>query len=334
VNLLQQNFCTLKIARPDKHSLPLNLALNLAMVVAEIKLGHVALQVLFAHAMERSNDTPLENRKVPLDCVRVNVAAHVFASEVIDRLVASNPWPSSKQRALAIGHKTRFSCIQVFCDDGLECLGVDDGNMERAHATVTLHQRKHALLADGAATFLRFALAGVFVVFLAADIRRIGFNRGAARAKHTARLHCFAQAMRHKPRSLVGYAQHALDLFRADTFLAARYERGCEHPFIKADLRALEYRPYRYGELIAALAALIQSGAMRLALQLGNALQRATTRDGPCGQRIDSRYSRAAAASWKRGSLKEYSAMVFSQVWPKYDEGICLCQVYTSLKLP
>lgn len=53
--------------------------------------------------------------------------------------------------------------------------------MERTHLAATLNQSEHGLFAL-AATLLMEALIGVFVLFLAADIRLVGFDNLAPAA--------------------------------------------------------------------------------------------------------------------------------------------------------
>src|SRR5204863_8682508 len=114
------------------------------------------------------------------------------------------------------------------------------------------------------------AFAAMFILLFAAYVRFVRFNRAAASVKHAARMrHRFAQTMRHEPRRLVSHSEHTFDLLARNSFLAARHERGSEHPFIKRDLRALENRAYGYGELIAAMSAVIQARAMGFAVQFG-----------------------------------------------------------------
>jgi hypothetical protein len=265
----RQRFCALLIVRADEHPAVIGFDFDLAMVVAEIEFRYVALQVLFAHAMKRADDAALEDGEIAFNGVSVNVTAHVFARKVIDRLMAGNPLASDKQRAFAVRHQASISRVHLFREDRLERLGVNDRNMERAHVTAALNQREHALFAYGTATLLRLALAGVFVMFLAAYVGRVRFNRAAVRAEQARRmLHGFADAMGHEPRGLIGHAQHALKLFRADAFLAGRHQLHGLQPDVQLDLAALEHRPNRYGELLAAILALVKSGTMRLAFQL------------------------------------------------------------------
>ncbi len=74
-----------------------------------------------------------------------------------------------------------------------------------------------------------------------------------------------AVTMCHEPRSLVGDAKHALKLLGADTFLAGIDHINRLQPDMEADLGTLEHRPHGYGERLAAIRALVEAGAVRLA---------------------------------------------------------------------
>ena len=73
----------------------------------------------------------------------------------------------------------------------------------------------------------------------------VGFDRLAFAANGAQRtiLHGLADAMRHEPRGLVGHAQRAMDLVRADAFLGrAQQECVASHHLVERDLRCLETR--------------------------------------------------------------------------------------------
>ena len=50
----------------------------------------------------RSHDAALENGEISLDCVRVDVAAHILANAVIDSLVAGKH--AADTRAATVAH--------------------------------------------------------------------------------------------------------------------------------------------------------------------------------------------------------------------------------------
>jgi hypothetical protein len=130
-----------------------------------------------------------------------------------------------------------------------------------------LDQREHHFLAD-AADMVGVALGAVLGLFLAAHIGFVGFHRlafaadgiGAGFAK------ALADAMAEEPRRLVGHADHAADLKRAHALLARHHQMRGAQPFVQRHMRALIERPDRDREGLATGVALIEAGAVALAL--------------------------------------------------------------------
>src|SRR3990167_6799902 len=60
-----------------------------AVAVAEIKLGKIAMQMLFLAVLINALHPALENRIVALDCVRMDIAANVLLGRVSDTPVTS-----------------------------------------------------------------------------------------------------------------------------------------------------------------------------------------------------------------------------------------------------
>src|SRR5258708_1851323 len=58
-----------------------------AMVVAEIKLAHVAVKMLLANVMKRSHQSALEDREVAFHRVGRDVAARILARAMVHRLM-------------------------------------------------------------------------------------------------------------------------------------------------------------------------------------------------------------------------------------------------------
>ncbi len=97
--------------------------------------------------------------------------------------------------------------------------------MVRTNATLALDQRKDNLFARAAAHAV--TLIPVLVLFLAANVGLVNFDRFAFAAKRPGRMkfaHTFAYAVRHKPRRLVGQTEHPVKLMRADTLLAGAHK--------------------------------------------------------------------------------------------------------------
>ena len=60
---------TFGVAMAGLNPFAINLHAGFAMVIAEVKLGRIALQVLRANMVKRADNTALENRKVVLSAV-------------------------------------------------------------------------------------------------------------------------------------------------------------------------------------------------------------------------------------------------------------------------
>src|SRR4051812_7161816 len=97
-------------------------------------------------------------------------------------------------------------------------------HMMRTDLAATLNEREHGFLANSAPAEV-LALAGVLVLLQATDIGFIslyGLTLTAHRREIAARCHCLADSVSHKPRGLIGDAQHAVQLVGAHAFLAGR----------------------------------------------------------------------------------------------------------------
>ncbi len=215
----------------------------------------------------------MADRKEAFDCVGMHVVAHVLFQAVRDGVVGLGYRAKDAVLARVIGHQVRPGA-HVRLHDRFQGFRADVRNVERTNFAATLDQRENRMLvresAFGPATVLA-PLKGF-----------IGFNRSAARPEQARSLavpvHRFAQAMGHEPRRFVGHAEHALYLLTADTLFARRHQSGGKQPLVQGNLGTLEYRSDRYRELVAAMAAVIKAGTMRLARQLADAIHSATMR--------------------------------------------------------
>ena len=125
-----------------------------------------------------------------------------------------------------------------------------------------------AILPTGPRTSM-LALAGVFVLLLAADIGFVRFNDGTGAAKRSGRLMSSSglpEPMEQKPRRLVIGPERPLQLQRAKPFLARRHELSGENPFRQRNVRAFHHGPDRHRERLAAVFALVEARARALTL--------------------------------------------------------------------
>ncbi len=61
-----------------------------SVIVAELKFRHVERQILAADLVERAHDPALQDREIAFNCVRVSLAAHIFADSVIRDVPLTN----------------------------------------------------------------------------------------------------------------------------------------------------------------------------------------------------------------------------------------------------
>jgi hypothetical protein len=100
----------------------------------------------------------------------------------------------------------------------------------------------------------------------------------AAHQREIAAAHRFTDTMRHEPSGFQGHAKAAVKLVRADALLASGDEEDRLQPDVQRHMRTLEDGSLPHGELLAALVALVQPFAGRLAFHFGDALDTATMR--------------------------------------------------------
>src|ERR1700733_14098258 len=98
----------------------------------------MALQMLLADVVIGADDAALEDRKITFNRICVSIAAHIFASAMIDRLMARKLFANMEILAAFIGHQCRFTA-DLFNQDRTQGLTTHMGHMERAHLAPTLH---------------------------------------------------------------------------------------------------------------------------------------------------------------------------------------------------
>jgi hypothetical protein len=80
-----------------------------ARVVAEVKLGKVAVQVLFFAMLIDAFHAALEDREITLDRVRGDSATNVFLERMVDRLMARKIFVEAAMPTRFIGHDGGFA---------------------------------------------------------------------------------------------------------------------------------------------------------------------------------------------------------------------------------
>ena len=133
-------------------------------------------------------------------------------------------------------------------------------HVARPRFPVTLHNSE-----DGRFVVLRPLPA---LVVLAADVGFIGFDHAGERffVGQFKQTHRPEDAMRQVPRALIGRAQIALKLFRAEAFLCVHHQGDRCEPFVQRQMRVVEDRSRGGTELVAAfgILALVDDPARNL----------------------------------------------------------------------
>ena len=136
--------------------------------------------------------------------------------------------------------------------------GIDHERAGAARAVIDQRQNLHLL--NPRRIGMRGGRPGVGI---AADEGLIRRNVAAVTAERgqLARTHGLADAMREKPRGLVGGLKGAVQLVGGDTLLAGAHQEDRLQPLRHRQLRLLEDRAHADGELLTALAAVLQAEA-------------------------------------------------------------------------
>jgi hypothetical protein len=87
-----------------------------AVAVTEIKLGKIAMQVLFGAVLVNALNSALENRVIAFNRVRVDVITNILFSLVVHRVVAKEPAAERFLPASLIRHHNAFAFDVVVND--------------------------------------------------------------------------------------------------------------------------------------------------------------------------------------------------------------------------
>jgi hypothetical protein len=220
------------------------------IVVAELKFRDIEWQIFGADLVERADNTALEDRPKAIDCAGMNRADDVATLLMVDRTA-----PKFSQ---SVVHIAFVGCEQA-----------DLVGYHFPHEAVNIvlgHPIKHAsddvaLAADrpnnrGLARTFATAPAAAFIpvaiVILAADPGFINFNNTHKLAKSLV-LQSSTDAVAHIPSRLVGAETHiAMNLPRADSFLAGQHQVNDLEPVAQIDVCVLENRANKVREPISA----------------------------------------------------------------------------------
>jgi hypothetical protein len=222
----------------------------------------------------------LENRKESFDGVGMNIgigAGNVFAEHVLSKTMSGKELVERFVLSRIISHYMRV----------LRYVGLQDRkqgsqfqvvhNHAARFAGFTVNQGKYFVLMFKAAPNLRtFGFLGE----VSPDKGFINFNRAAFATewRHIAGTHCFANAMRHEPCALESDAKGAMQLIRANAFLAGRDQEDRLQPKAQRDMAGFKYSADFHSEGLAAVIALVSTYASAFALHLADAFYTAAMR--------------------------------------------------------
>lgn len=214
----------------------------LAVVEPKLELIQIERQVFAADVVIRPDHAALQQRPEVVDVGRMHLAAHVLAGAVVHGVVLVAAGPQIAVAGVVVGRDQ----IDLFA------YRLAHEAVERARVGVLDHLADHvAFAADraddrrlvAARPALAAAFAGVAVLVLAAHVGFVDLDDAHQLPKLRVS-HPGAKPMAHiKGRAVGAGTDHAMDLQRADAFLAGQHEVKNLEPNQQLVIRILENRP-------------------------------------------------------------------------------------------
>jgi hypothetical protein len=243
-----------------------------AIAIAEIELGKISVQVFLAAMLVDALHAALEDRIVAFNGVGVNFAANIFFAAVVYALMAGELGSNFKILTSFVGHQGGF-LGDVGPDNRCNLRDSGTVDMEATGGTATLNEGQNCILVapSGAAFWLSF---------LPSYEGFVGFHNFASTAHRldTDNTHSLPQTVRHEPSGFQGNTQSPMELIAADALLAGAQQIHGLDPKPHWNMARFEYGPNLYGELFAALVALVQANPSRVSAHLADALGAAAMR--------------------------------------------------------
>ena len=221
------------------------------------------MKVLLVAVLVNAFHAAFENGEKAFDGIGMNRAirqSDVLFGLVIDGLVTGEVDMRDGVLTGFVGQQARFvRDIRQQNRPKRFPLKVVDNHAARL-AAGPVHERKHLVLVRSAAATPALAAVG-------ADKGLVHFDRSAALAKRskTASPHSLTDAVRHKPCALKRHAKRAVQLVRANAFLAGRDQEDRLQPQAQRNVARLEDRPDLDRKRLAAVVALVGTDPRRLA---------------------------------------------------------------------
>jgi hypothetical protein len=235
------------------------------VVVAEIKLSHVAVKVTLAAMLIDAGHAALEDGEVAFNRVRVDIAPGIFLFAVFDGVMSREFSAKGPIQAALIRQQATFPA-DIGEHDRRDIGHGGTLDMERAHHAAALDQAQNSPL-------VAVARLGLLPAFLGADIGLIRLYglAGAAHWFNPDGFHRLADAMGEEPCGFHAAAECALELAGADPLLAAAHQVDSLQPDAERDMAALEHSAHADRERLPARIALVKPGPGGLALQFPDA---------------------------------------------------------------
>lgn len=262
----KKNLGALRIFYPER----------LAIAVPEVEFCNIAVQMVGRAVLINAFHPALEDRKETLDSIGMDGAifpSNVFLVKMPSEPVIREVWPHLFVVGGIIGHDAGFA-IDVRLQqrhDGFH-LDIVDYHATRPSG-IAVDERKNLVHA-------RIAALGLLPALIPTDKGFVNFYDSAIPAERfdATIFHRFPDAVRHEPRGFQSDPQGAMQLVRANSFLARRNEEDSLQPKMQRDMARFEDGADLDGKRLAAVVALIGAYAGAFATHLGIALYAAAMR--------------------------------------------------------
>ena len=247
------------------------------MAISEIKLGKVAVKMLFPAVLIDALHAALEDAEKALDGIGVNWAKTIFTAIVAHNVVLREVVNEVAIVPCLIGHDPRLGGNML----------AENGHHGRGLQVVYDHAaRTTSIAVNKAQDFVFMSIAAPSQI--APGLHRIvatyeGLidldNAAAGTERHMiASTHRLTYTMVDEPSGFQGHTEGTVQLVRANPLLAGADQEDRLQPDMKLDVAGLEDGPDFDGEWLAADIALVGAYAGALALQLADAFKGAAVR--------------------------------------------------------
>ena len=196
--------------------------------------------------MPRSHDPALEQRECRLHGIRADrdvLIADIFVGAMVDALVPRLAMSCGAEivELRFVSHDDFDARIHIPSNDVVDALLIHVVGFNEVQMTTALPDADHSTFV------LQLSLV---TMLLATDI---GFVHFDCPGEFVARLrHCSANSVAQVPRGLVADSERAVDLIRAHALTGFAEQVCCKKPLPQRQVRVMEDRASRDGELIAA----------------------------------------------------------------------------------